>query len=70
MKEFKSTEEAFVWFLENVFPQLPTEDKIKLKDVKYCYYSKDRKVSEKRMQRVLGEFGDFEVVYRFGWSAK
>jgi len=70
MKEFKSTEEAFVWFLENVFPKLSTKDKIKLKDVKYCYYSEDRKVSEKRMKRVLSEFGDFEIVYRFGWKSK
>ena len=68
MKEFKSIEDAFVWFLENVFPKLPTESKVKLKDVKYDYYKEGRKVSTIRMQRVLSEFGDFEIVYRFGWD--
>jgi len=68
MKEFESVEGAFRWFLENVFPKLPTEDKIKLRDVKYCYYSEDRRVSEKRMKRVLNEYGSFKVVYKFEWE--
>ncbi|WP_299457952.1 hypothetical protein [uncultured Microscilla sp.] len=65
MQEFDTIEEAFRWFLENVFPELPTTSKVKLRDVKFSYYSEDRKVSEKRMKRVLSEYGEFKTVYQF-----
>lgn len=58
MHEFTSIEETFQWFMENTYPKLPTEQKIKLKDVKYAY-SNGRSLSLKRKQRVLEEHGEF-----------
>jgi len=55
-KDFKSITEAFEWFMENVYPELPPEQKHKLKDVKYDHYKRDDKnVSDKRMKKVLNE---------------
>jgi len=66
MKEFNTIPEAFEWFMENVFPTLSTEAKIKLKDVKYDYYKRDdKKVSEKRMVRAMNENGRLEVAFRY-----
>ena len=38
-KEFESIQEAFQWFLENVYPSLKTEEKSKVKDAKYDFYN-------------------------------
>lgn len=63
MPQFQTIEQAFEWFLENVFPELPTPDKRKLKNVKYDYYKEGLKVSHKRMVRVMNEYAKFNTVY-------
>jgi len=65
MPQFDTIEDAFSWFLENVFPELPTETKIKLKDVKYDFKSKRHNFSQKRMTRILNEYGTFKTHYSF-----
>lgn len=64
MQEFNTIEEAFRWFLENKFPELPTEDKIALRDAKYCFYKEGKKVSEKRMKRIMTQYTSFNIVFR------
>jgi hypothetical protein len=61
MPQFDSLSEAFEWFLENIYPSLPTEQKTPLRYVKYTFYSKDRRVSEKRMRRILDEHAIYKV---------
>ena len=63
MPQFQTIEQAFEWFLENVFPELPTEAKIKLRNAKYEYYKEGINVSHKRMMRVMNEYADFEIFY-------
>ena len=63
MPQFQTIEQAFEWFLENVFPTLPTESKRKLKNVKHEYYKEGVNVSTKRMSRVLSEYTDFGMFY-------
>ncbi len=63
MPQFQTLEQAFEWFLEHVFPTLPTEAKRKLKNVKHEYYKEGVNVSTKRMSRVLNEYTDFEILY-------
>ncbi len=65
MAQFTSIEEAFGWFLENVFPNLPTEEKIKLRTVKYNFYKEGLNVSTKRMARIMNEYGDFVTWYEY-----
>ena len=65
MKEFNSIPEAFEWFLENVYPDLTTPEKRILRDAKYGFYKEGKTVSEKRMKKILSEYGIFEIVYRF-----
>jgi len=64
MPEFPTLTEAFEWFLENVYPNLSSEEKYKLKDAKYDFYKEGKKVSVNRMTRVLKEYSDFENVFR------
>ncbi|EAY30569.1 hypothetical protein [Microscilla marina] len=64
MPEFKTLHDAFEWFLENVYPQLSSEQKRRLKDVRYDFYAEGRKVSVNRMNRFLHEFSDFENIFR------
>ena len=63
MPQFQTIEQAFEWFLENVFPILPTPDKRKLKNVKYDFYKEGLKVSHKRMVRVMNEYAKFGTFY-------
>jgi hypothetical protein len=63
MPQFKTIEQAFEWFLENTYPDLPTEKKQKIKQVKYEYYKEGVSVSHKRMMRVMNEYADFEIFY-------
>ena len=65
MPKFDSVAQAFAWFWENVYPDLPSESKRKLKDIKYDYTSQRRNFSEKRMKRILSEQGFFKVQYIF-----
>ncbi len=64
MPEFSTLTQAFEWFLENVYPHLPSEKKRALKDVRYDFYKEGKRVSVNRMTRVLNEYSDFENVFR------
>lgn len=64
MPEFPTLTQAFEWFLENIYPKLPPEEKYKLKDARYDFYKEGKKVSVNRMTRVLSEYSDFENVFR------
>ncbi|HAS46482.1 MAG TPA: hypothetical protein DCS93_38730 [Microscillaceae bacterium] len=64
MPQFQTIEQAFEWFLESVYPNLPTEKKTStLRGIKHAYYSEGEKVSEKRMKRVLAEYCNYEVIH-------
>ena len=63
MPQFQTIEQAFEWFLENVFPILPTEDKIKLKNAKHDFYKEGLRVSHKRMIRIMNEYAGFQTLY-------
>lgn len=65
-QDFENVTQAFEWFMENVFPTLPTEEKLKLKDVKHDYKNPNRRgVSEKRMKKVLIKHGKLEFIVRY-----
>ncbi|EAY28171.1 hypothetical protein [Microscilla marina] len=70
MQEFDTIEEAFRWFLENDFPNLSSEDKVKLKDVKYSFYKEGRSLSKKKMVNVMEKYGEFKTVYKYGSNKK
>ncbi|HAS45904.1 MAG TPA: hypothetical protein DCS93_35810 [Microscillaceae bacterium] len=63
MPQFQTIEQAFEWFLENTYPQLTTEQKQKLRDAKHDYTTGRSKVSQKRMMRIMDEYGEFEIQY-------
>lgn len=65
MPDFKTLPEALDWFFENVFPHLSTEEKRKLKDVKYDHYKRSTNVSANRIRRVLNTYGKVETFHRF-----
>ena len=70
MPEFDSVAQAFVWFWENVYPDLPVEAKKKLRYIKYDYFSQRRNFSEKRMINILNENGFFKIRYFFDQTEK
>ncbi|HAS39302.1 MAG TPA: hypothetical protein DCS93_02430 [Microscillaceae bacterium] len=63
MPQFQTIEQAFEWFLENVYPNLSSEDKHILRNAKYAFYKEDLKISTKRMNRILREYSTFKVMY-------
>ena len=65
MPQFQTIEQAFEWFLENVFPTLPTEEKRKLRTAKYSFYKEGLSVSTKRMSRIMNEYGEFATLYEY-----
>ena len=65
MPEFNTLPEAFEWFLENVYPDLPTEQKTStLRSAKSSYYKEGENVSEKRMQRILHKHCGYTLIHR------
>ena len=65
MQEFNTIQEAFEWFMENKLEALPVEERRRLKDVKYNYYTREGNVSEKRMLKVLNDYGNLETIHRY-----
>ena len=63
MPQFQTLEQAFEWFLEHVYPNLPSEDKHILRNAKYYYYKEGEKVSTKRMNTILNEYSKFKIIY-------
>ncbi len=64
MPEFNTLTEAFEWFLENIYPDLPPEKKTSaLRSTKSVYY-RGGKISEKRMRRVLEEHCNYKNIHR------
>ncbi|HAS43381.1 MAG TPA: hypothetical protein DCS93_23070 [Microscillaceae bacterium] len=64
MPEFQTITQAFEWFLENIYPDLPTERKALIRDAKYAFYSETRNISTKKMKRILEEYTNYENVHR------
>ncbi len=58
--QFDTIEEAFGWFLENVYPELSSDEKKKLKDAKYNFLAKGRSMSQKKMLSILNEYGELK----------
>ena len=64
MPQFQTIEQAFEWFLEEVYPSLPTEQKTTtLRATKSIYYKGERKVSTKKMRTILEQFCDYQVMH-------
>lgn len=61
MKIFKSVEEAFEWFLDNVYKNLPADQKKGKLTYAWRDYTHGGSISEKRMKQILNEFGDIEI---------
>ena len=67
MKQFTSVEEAFKWFLANIYPSLPPDRKKGKLKTAWRDYTYSQGISQKRMTEILSEFGkiDVEVMVRF-----
>ena len=64
-KQFDSIEEVFEWFLENTFDKLSKEDKRKLKDAKYDFLKRKDNISERRMLKILEQYGFLKKHYTY-----
>jgi len=64
MPQFQTIAQAFEWFLENIYPDLPTEKKMAIRGAKYAFYKEGKKVSEKRMKRILEENSDYQNIHQ------
>ena len=65
MPQFDTIEEAFEWFLENIFPKLSGDEKRKLKDAKYNFLTEGRSMSQKRMLKILNEYGELKTHFTY-----
>ncbi len=64
MPQFQTIEQAFEWFLENVYPDLPPEQKTNaLRVTKSTYYKGIERISVKKMTRILNEFCDYQIMH-------
>jgi hypothetical protein len=61
MKTFASVEEAFKWFLVNIYPSLPPATKKGRLTTAWKDYTYNQGISEKRMKDILAEFGEINV---------
>jgi len=61
MKKFTSVDEAFKWWLDNIYKSLPAEEKKGRLTTAWRDYTHKLGISEKRMKDILSEYGDVEV---------
>jgi Ca2+-binding EF-hand superfamily protein len=61
MKSFSSVSEAFQWFLENIYKNLPADQKKGKLTYAWRDFTHNGAISEKRMREILSEFGEIEV---------
>lgn len=61
MKSFSSIDEAFRWFLDNVYKNLPPDQKKGRLTYAWRDYTHGGSITEKRMREILEEFGEVEV---------
>lgn len=64
MPQFNDLKTAFTWWLENEYPDLPTEDKNSLKVVKYDFLKRN-KVSSDKIQAIMAKYGDFKMIIEY-----
>ena len=70
MKSFTSMEEAFKWWLTNIYPTLPAEvEKGKLTNA-WRDFTHKRGISHARMQEILSEYGEIEVQILIKYTPK
>jgi hypothetical protein len=58
MKTFNSIEEAFEWWLRNIYPVLPAETKEPRYRNAWRDYTFKKGISQKRMKAILSDFGN------------
>ncbi|MCE6988476.1 hypothetical protein [Dyadobacter sp. CY323] len=58
---FSSIDEAFKWFLDNTYKQLPADQKKGRLTYAWRDYTHNGSISEKRMKEILEEFGEVKV---------
>ncbi|MDQ6480000.1 hypothetical protein [Dyadobacter sp. LHD-138] len=61
MKTFATVNEAFKWWMDNVYKQLPADQKKGRLKTAWMDYTYEKGISEKRMKAILAEFGTLEV---------
>lgn len=61
MKKFTSISAAFEWWLNNIYPGLSPETKKGKLVQAWKDYNYKQGISERRMIKILTEFGDVEV---------
>lgn len=61
MKQFESINEAFGWWLKNVYPQISPEEKKGKLTYAWRDYTHKLGISEKRMREILAQYGTIEV---------
>lgn len=58
MQTFSSVEEAFEWWLKNIYPAFLAETKEGRYRNVWCDYTFKKGISQKRMKEILADFGD------------
>lgn len=61
MKHFTSMEEAFKWWITEIYPALPPNRKTGHLKNAWRDYTYNLGISEKRMKQILSEFGTVDV---------
>ena len=61
MPEFQDFKSAFQWWLENVYPDLPSEEKFQLRYKKRDFLKNPNSVSDDKIQEILRKYFDVKL---------
>lgn len=64
MQTFHSFKEAFTWWLENVYPNLPIDEKREWYKVKYDFLHRSN-VSDTKIQEILKRYGNLKITLEY-----
>jgi hypothetical protein len=68
MMKFTSVEEAFRWWIDNIYKSLPPEEKKGKYTTAWRDYTHNLGIAEKRMKQILSEFGVVDVKTQVNYS--
>lgn len=64
MPEFTDFKEAFQWWLDNEYPNLPTDEKTKLRLTK-ADFKRGKTISDDLIQKILKKYGNIELLIKY-----
>ena len=60
-KEFTSTQEAFAYFVEKIYPNLSPAEKNQIKSAIYYFNTRKKKITDDRLHKIMNDYSNVKI---------